>query len=41
LTIRPLTTIRKTDRGPVVEEGRRLLEFLAPDGERDVRFAAD
>jgi hypothetical protein len=32
--------ITKTDQSAVAEEGLRLLEFLAPDEKRDVRFAA-
>jgi hypothetical protein len=32
--------IAKKEAGPVAEEGLRLLKFLAPDDEHDVRFAA-
>jgi hypothetical protein len=32
--------VAKTDQGPVAEEGLRLLQFLAPAEQHEVRFAA-
>jgi hypothetical protein len=40
LTIRPITRLGEGERGPVVEEGRRLAQFLAPDAEHDVRITS-
>jgi hypothetical protein len=42
LYIRPIVTISKLDRGSLVEEGERLLAFVAPDAASpDVRIADD
>lgn len=41
LAVRVVTTIDRSRRSAVIEEGERLLEFIAPDSTREVSFAPD